>query len=133
MLSVVHVITDEHKGSCKVCYSLMNCDVVLTCMMGSGKYGDGLVNIIQTFAFEKLCVGTGGIAMVWVGISWRHRTHLVVIDGDLTTRHYTDNVLETTPMPFLQYLDDVPIFQQDNAWSYSATITPMGPTQSLHT
>ena len=70
---------------------------------------------------ESLCCGRG-IAMVWAGISWRHRTRLVVIDGDLMACRYID-VLETTLIPFLQYLDDVSIFQQNNAWPHAVRLT----------
>ena len=50
VLTGAHVITDGHKDSGKVCYSPMNRDFVLIRMMDAGKYGDGLVKVILSFA-----------------------------------------------------------------------------------
>ena len=38
--------------------------------------------------------------MVWGGISWRYRTPLVVIGGNLTSRRYIYEVLEPVVVPF---------------------------------
>ena len=59
----------------------------------------------------------GGSVMVWGGISWRYRTPLVVIEGNLTARPYIDEVLEPVVVPFLQNHAEVTLYQQDNAFS----------------
>ena len=53
----------------------------------------------------------GGSVMVWGGISWRYRTPLVVIEGNLTARRYIDEVLEPVVVPFLQNHADVTLYQ----------------------
>ena len=64
----------------------------------------------------------GGSVMVWGGISWRYRTLLVVIEGNLTSRWYIDEVLEPVLVPFLQNHADVTLYQQDNARPHSARL-----------
>ena len=61
--------------------------------------------------------------MVFGGISWRNRTPLVVIEGNLTSRRYIDEVLEPVVMPFLQNHADVTLYQQDNARPHSTRLT----------
>lgn len=65
----------------------------------------------------------GGNVMVWGGISWRHKTPLVVVDGNLNARRYIDNILEPDVIPFLQTHNDVNVFQQDNARPHAARLT----------
>ena len=65
----------------------------------------------------------GGSVMVWGGISWRYRTPLVVLEGNLTSRRYIDEVLEPVVVPFLQNHADVTLYQQDNARPHSARLT----------
>ena len=55
---------------------------------------------------EALRLDSGSV-MVWAGITWRHRTPLVVIDGIRRARCYIDDVLEPDTI-----LDDIPNFQQ---------------------
>ena len=62
------------------------------------------------------CDGVGGL-------SWRYRTPLVVIEGNLTSRRYIDEVLEPVVVPFLQNHADVTLYQQDNASLHSARLT----------
>ena len=61
--------------------------------------------------------------MVWGGISWRYRTPLVVIEGNLTSKRYIDEVLESVVVPFLQNHADVTLYQQDNARPHSTRLT----------
>ena len=56
------------------------------------------------------------------GISWRYRTPLVVIEGNLTSRRYIDEVLEPVVVPFPQNHNDVTLYQQDNARPHSARL-----------
>ena len=65
----------------------------------------------------------GGSVMVWGGISWRHKTPLVVLDGTLTAQRYVDNVLRPFVLPFVRNHDDVNVVQQDNARPHSARVT----------
>ena len=53
--------------------------------------------------------------MVWGGISWRYKTPLVVIDGNLTTRRYSNEVLQQVIEPCLRNHVDITLYQQDNA------------------
>ena len=61
--------------------------------------------------------------MVWGGISWRHKTPVVVVDGNLTAQRYIDDVLTPTLVPFMRINPDVTLFQQDNARPHSARLT----------
>ena len=61
--------------------------------------------------------------MVWGGLSWRYRTPLVIIEGNLTSRRYIDEVLELVVVPLLQNYADVTLYQQDNASPHSARLT----------
>ena len=65
----------------------------------------------------------GGSVMVWGGISFRHRTPLIIIDGTLTSQRYINEVLRPTVVPFLAAHHDVTLFQQDNARPHSARAT----------
>ena len=65
----------------------------------------------------------GRSVMVWGGISWRYRTPLIVIEGNLTSRQYIDKVLEPVVVPFLQNHTDITLYQQDNATPQSARLT----------
>ena len=65
----------------------------------------------------------GGSVMVWGGISWFHKTSLVVVERTLTARRYIDEILEPTVIPFLHGNADVTHYQQDNARPHSARIT----------
>ena len=56
------------------------------------------------------------------GVTWRHGSLLVVIDGNMTICRDID-VFKPTLIPFLQNLDDIPIFQQDNARPHSVRLT----------
>ena len=62
------------------------------------------------------CDGVGGI-------SWRYKTPLVVIEGNLTTMRYIDEVLEPVVVPCFQNHADVTLYQQDNARPHSARLT----------
>ena len=77
--------------------------------------------------FQDCCVKQvsrwgGGSIMVWGGISWHHKTQLVV-DGNLMACWYIDEILEPEVVPFLRNNDDVMLFQQDNAHAHSARLT----------
>ena len=54
----------------------------------------------------------GGSVMVWGGISWRHKTPLVIVDGSMTVRRYIDDVLTPTVVPIMRNNPDVTLFQQ---------------------
>ena len=61
--------------------------------------------------------------MEWGGISWHHKTQLIIVDGSLTARRYIDEILEPEVVPFLRNNGDVTLFQQDNAHAHSARLT----------
>ena len=68
--------------------------------------------------------------MVWGGISWRHRTPLVVVDGNLTARHYVDEILEPVVIAFMRNHGDITHYQQDNARAHYARLSPDYLTQN---
>ena len=65
----------------------------------------------------------GGSVMVWGGISFRHRTPLIIIDGTLTSHRYINEVLRLTVVPLLAAHRDVTLFQQVNARPHSTRAT----------
>ena len=65
----------------------------------------------------------GQSVMVWGGISYNHRTDLVIVEGSLTARHYINEIIEPHLFPFMRAHNDVVTFQQDNARPHTACIT----------
>ena len=65
----------------------------------------------------------GDSVMVWGGISWHHKTQLIVVDGNLTAHRYIYEILEPEVVLFLHNNGDVRLFQQDNAHAHSARLT----------
>lgn len=66
----------------------------------------------------------GGVSiMVWGAISTRHRTQLVIAEGNLTAQRYIDQILRPVLLPFLAANNDVATFQQDNARPHAARLT----------
>uniref|UniRef100_A0A673B7H6 Tc1-like transposase DDE domain-containing protein n=1 Tax=Sphaeramia orbicularis TaxID=375764 RepID=A0A673B7H6_9TELE len=61
--------------------------------------------------------------MVWARISCHHRTHLVIVDGNMTARRYTDQIMQPYVFLFLQQQQDVTVFQLDNTCRHSARVT----------
>ena len=57
----------------------------------------------------------GGSVMVWGGISLNGRTELVIIDGNLTSQRYVDEILIPHVIPYLGAIGNNAIFQDDNA------------------
>ena len=93
----------------------MSPDFVLTGLTGASEYGVGGANDHDRWG--------GPSVMVWAGISFHHRTPLVVIEGNLTARRYISDVLEEHAIPFIEQHPNLRIFQQDNARPHSANIT----------
>jgi transposase len=65
----------------------------------------------------------GASIMVWAGISYEARTPLVIINGNLNSQRYIEEILEPTVMPFLEEHPEIRFFQQDNARPHSARVT----------
>jgi hypothetical protein len=61
--------------------------------------------------------------MVWGGISFRHRTPLIIIDDTLTAQRCIDEVLRPVVASFFAAHRYVTHFQQDNARPHSARVT----------
>ncbi|GFT22853.1 transposable element Tcb1 transposase [Trichonephila clavipes] len=59
--------------------------------------------------------------IVWGGIGYHSRTHLVCIAGTLNSQRYISKMLESVVLPYLQDLATA-IFQQDNRRSHVAHI-----------
>ena len=82
---------------------------MLKCLIGGVKYG---VDVGSDFKTVKQVSGWGsGSVMVWGGISWPHKTQLIVVDGNLTARQYMDEILEPELVPFLRNNGDITLFQ----------------------
>ena len=91
---------------------------------------DGRAKVLQRQGerYADCCVResslwSGGREMAWGGISWCYRTQLIVIEGNLISRRYIDEVLEPVVVPFLQNHADVTLYQQDKARPHSARLT----------
>ena len=65
----------------------------------------------------------GASVMVWAGISFNHKSPLVVINGNITARRYIDDVLDPVMVPFLNTNPDITVFHQNNVRSHNARIT----------
>lgn len=60
--------------------------------------------------------GAGGSIMVWGGISWSHKSALVLVDGTLNGQQYRDKILEAVAIPFgLESVGPGFLLQDDNA------------------
>ena len=62
----------------------------------------------------------GGSVVVWCGISFQHRTPVIIVDGTLTSKWYIDVVLRPTVVYFLAAHRDITQFHQDNVRPFSA-------------
>ena len=91
---------------------------MLKCLIGGVKYGVDVGSDFRTVVLNRCHVG-----VVWGGISWRHKTQLIVVDGILTARRYIDEILEPEVVPFLRNNGDVTLFQQENSRAHSARLT----------
>ena len=77
---------------------------------------------VDTDIFTKRARGGGGV-MVWAGISWKGKTSLVVVNGNLNSEEYI-SMLEEHLLPFTE--EKYPqgfIFQQDGAPAHTSQAT----------
>ena len=58
--------------------------------------------------------------MVWAAIVHGYRSPLVVIDGNLNTQRYRDDILAHHVIPLLHNNDNISIVQHDDATSHTA-------------
>lgn len=72
---------------------------------------------------ERVTAFGGGSIMVWGGISLRGKTQLVVVDGNLNSERYINQILSPHVVPFAQRIGDDFVFQQDNARPHTAQAT----------
>ncbi|RZC37901.1 DDE 3 domain containing protein [Asbolus verrucosus] len=73
------------------------------------------------FSVERHVHRTVGV-MVWGGIAYRSRSHLIFIRGNMTAQRYIREVVESHVLPYLRTLRN-PLFQQDNARPHVAKVT----------
>lgn len=67
--------------------------------------------------------GAGGSIMVWGGISWNHKSALVLVDGTLNGQQYRDHVLNSVTIPFgLESIGPGFLLQDDNAPPHRCTL-----------
>ena len=70
--------------------------------------------------------------MVWGGISWNHKSALVVMDGTLTRQRYIDEILRPVAIPFGKAsIGNGFLFQDDNAHPHRANVVKDFHEQSL--
>ena len=66
---------------------------------------------------------TGGSVMVWAGISWHHKSELVLFDGSMTGDRYLHEIVERVAVPFgLASIGPGFIYQDDNAPAHRAGV-----------
>jgi len=70
---------------------------------------------------QRQAYGGGGL-MVWGGISLRHRTDLVFIQGNLNGIRYRDEIVQQHVIPFMNRHGPGMILQQDNAPAHRAIV-----------
>jgi hypothetical protein len=51
----------------------------------------------------------------WAGISVNLRTQLYIVNGNLNSQRYIDEILRLLVLPFLQQIGPNAVFQDDNA------------------
>ena len=84
------------------------------------KYTVGIKNVMPTVAYlNKICFGGGGSVLVWVGIAHGFHTNLMVIEGNLNSQRYRDEILVSHVIPLFQNNANITIFQHDNATSHT--------------
>ena len=64
----------------------------------------------------------GGSVMVWGGITSHGKTQLVIVDGNLNSRRYIDEILRPVVVPFMRNMGQGALFQHDNARPHRARI-----------
>ncbi|GFX53160.1 transposable element Tcb2 transposase [Trichonephila clavipes] len=73
------------------------------------------------FALERHTAFTAGV-MVWGYIAINTRSPLVLIRRTMTAQQYAYDILQPHALPLMQRLAGA-IFQQDNAWPYTARVS----------
>ena len=81
---------------------------------GGERFADCCIDRVTAFG--------GGSVMVWGGISAQGKTQLIIIDGNLNSERYRDNILRPVVIPYLRNLGPNSIFQDDNARPHRARI-----------
>ena len=64
----------------------------------------------------------GGGVMEWGSITSRGKTQLVIIDGNLNSFHYIDEILRPVVVPFMPNMGQGALFQDDTARPHRARI-----------
>lgn len=78
--------------------------------------------------FQRDCIREadrwgGASIMAWAAISFKSRTPLVMLDGNLNAQRYVDEILQREVIPFLDEHPEIQFFQQDNARPHSARLS----------
>lgn len=79
------------------------------------RYADACVRQVDRYG--------GGSVMVWGGITFQNRTELVIVDGNLNSQRYCDEILAPVVVPFFNANRRISLLQQDNARCHTARIT----------
>lgn len=78
------------------------------------RYADACVREVDRFG--------GGSIMVWGAISFRHRSPLVIVDGNLNAQRYRNEILQPVVVPLFNANQRLAFFQHDNARCHVARI-----------
>ena len=79
------------------------------------RYADACVHECDKFG--------GGAVMVWGGITHNGRTELKIIEGNLNSVRYRDEILSPSVLPFITRHGNRHTFQQDNARCHIARLS----------
>ena len=83
----------------------------------SGSFSTSMVTIRN-----NLCAHFGGGIMVWGGITAHGKMDLVIVDGNLNSRRYIDEILRPVVVPYTQNMGQGAFFQDHNARPHRARI-----------
>ena len=76
---------------------------------------------VDSCVVENNLYGGGGV-MVWAAINYRFKTQLVVCQGNLTARHYIDQLLRPVVVPMFRQCQSL-VDQHDNTRPHVARAT----------
>ena len=98
----------------------MNREFVCKNTMAGTRCGEGERNA-RACALPKKAFH-GGSVMEWGSITSRGKTQLVIVDGNLNSFHYIDEILRPVVVPFMPNMGQGALFQDDTARPHRARI-----------
>ena len=93
----------------------------MTGLTGTSAYGVEGASDMRTVAFMNAIGRADPVS--WYGPAYHFTPERVVLEGNLTARHYILDVSENRAIPFIEQHLNLWIFQHNNARPHSANIT----------